>query len=388
MDDLTALSNAEKIREKLGITPPSNRGVENTQGDTQKEVMRSLVDWVSVTFKDEKKLTNVVSALGLNFENFHEQKNGNGFYRKSIRMGGIVIYYEPHDRKSGIFLNMSGKACREYESLSPYKNSDLGVWVHLFSLFTMMGANYTRLDIAVDTFDDEISTLKVQRYLQRKHVTSQFRTMRRMTKHTIKGYESNGDTIYFGSGSSNIQVRIYDKKAERESKSKDGKKFEVTVEKWVRTEIQLRDEHASMAVLYLLSGRSVGTLLRGILKNYIQFRQTKGDSNLSRRPLAKWYVDFLQGVDALKLTNVAQDYTVERSKDWIDKSVTPTLAMLLTALDVTDPKQLIQEIMSSSVGRINNKKIDAVNIYRTSQGKDPLTLEQMHQHLSRLANLT
>lgn len=388
MTDKKGLENAEKIRQMLNSTPPTNRGVENTQGVTTKTPMRALVDWVSVTFKNEKNLTNVISVLGFNSDDFHDQKKGNGFYQKSARNGHIVIFYDSVDGEGGVHLNMSGKACREYESLSPYKNSDLGVWAHLFSLFSMMSAQYTRLDIAIDTFNNEITTSKVFRALQRKEVTSQFRKVRRMTSHQIKDFESQGDTIYFGSGSSNIQIRIYDKKAERESKSKDGKEIEVTVDSWVRTEIQLRDEHACMAVLHMLSGRNTGSLVRGIMKNYVQFRKATGDSNLSRRPLAKWYKDYLSEVESLKLTNMAQDYTVERVKDWIDKSVTPSLAMLLTAMDVTDPRELIREIMSSSTGRVNNKKIDAVNTYRISHGKEPMTLNEMQQHLLKLANLT
>lgn len=388
MTDKKGLENAEKLRQMMSSAPPTNRGVENTQGVPTKTPMRALVDWVSVTFKSERKISNLVSVLGMNFDDFHEQKNGNGFYRKSVRFGSIVIFYDSADGEGGVHLNMSGKACREYEFLSPYKESPLGVWPHLFSLFAMMDGKYTRLDLAVDTFNKEMMTTTVWRYLQKKNVTSQFRKVRRMTAHQIKDFESQGDTIYFGSGSSNIQIRIYDKKAEREAKSKDGKEIEVTVDNWVRTEVQLRDEHACMAVLHMLSGRPVGNLVKGIMKNYVQFRKKTGDSNLSRRPLASWYLKYLNDVEQLSLTPIAQDYTVERVKDWVDKTVSPSIAMLLTAMDITDPHELIREVLSSSTGRINNKKIDAVNTYRISQGKDPMTLNEMQQHLSKLANLT
>lgn len=175
-----------------------------------------------------------------------------------------------------------------------------------------------------------------------------------MTESTIKDYVRTGDTIYFGSAQSDLQIRFYDKKLERENHDK-----EVLVEKWTRVEFQLRDAHATMAAFHILAGANgrddLGELIRGYLHTYLQFRKLTGDSKLYRRPLVKWYRDFLEEIERISLTNDAKDYTIDRVQQWVDKSVTPSLASLLLANEV-DTETFMSEIVRSSFGRLDAKE--------------------------------
>ena len=370
-------SNADKIREKLGSPPLPNRGVDAPKNTPEKVVTRALVDWVSVRIRGLQKTDEIFSILGMEKTDFFELEIGKYGYRKGYRSGHIAVYYLG-SKEMGIYLEMSGQGCRQYESQSPYKDSPLGTWAHLFSLLKQLDVNFTRLDLAVDDFSGLVTTKKVWKHLEKKAITSQFRKTRHMTEQTIKEFETTGDTIYFGSSQSDVQVRFYDKKLERENNDKD-----VTVEKWCRVEFQLRDAHANMAAVHILT-RPVGEMIKGYLNTYIQFRSMKGDTRAYRRPFARWYLQFLQGVEKLSLSSEAKDYTIERVKSWVEKSVTPSLAMILAGDDYTNSEDLIRMILSTSVGRISKKQINAINLHRESLGLHKLTIDEVQRHLNNL----
>lgn len=369
--------NAEKMRQLLGSPPLPNRGVDAPSKTLKKTPTRALVDWVSVRIRGLQKTDDIFSILGVEKHDFFELEIGKYGYKKGYRSGHIAVYYMG-SKEMGIYLEMSGQGCRQYESVSPYKNSPLGTWPHLFSLFKSLDVNFTRLDLAIDDFSGILTTKKVWKHHESKAITSQFRKTRRMTEQTIKDFKQTGDTIYFGSTQSDVQVRFYDKKLERENNDKD-----VIVEQWCRVEFQLRDVHANMAAVHILT-RPVGEMIRGYLNTYIQFRTFKGDSRPYRRPFARWYVDFLNGVETLSLSAEAKDYTIERVKSWVEKSVTPSLAMLLAGDDYTDPSELIRFITSRSVGRLKPKQINAINLHRESLGLHKLTLDEVQRHLNNL----
>jgi len=376
---IDGVSNVSDLGNNVVQPPLTNRGVDDTKNHDLREPKRALVDWLQVTFPYEEFLEQLYQVLGLDISLFAEMDQGKYGYRKSVRCGHIAIYY---DGKLGMgtHLEMTGQGCREYESLSPYKDSAMNTWRHLFGLFSMIEkVKYTRLDLALDVFDGSISTDRVYKHVKKKALTSQFRKVRRMTESTIKDYVRTGDTIYFGSAQSDLQIRFYDKKLERENNDK-----EVLVDEWTRVEFQLRDAHATMAAFHILAGANgrddLGELIKGYLHTYLQFRTMTGDNNLSRRSMIKWYRDFLEDIERISLTSEAKDYTIDRVQEWVDRSVTPSLSTLLLANDV-DPDTFLSDIVRSGFGRLDSKKKNAINLHRQGLGLNPLTDDEIDQRL-------
>nr|WP_304413200.1 replication initiation factor domain-containing protein [Anoxybacillus sp. KU2-6(11)] len=84
----------------------------------------------------------------------------------------------------------------------------------------------------------------------------------------IEGGETIGHTLYFGSPSSDIQIRFYEKKKNVQ--------MELDIDVWNRTEVQLRDLRAYVVAQVIADDvLPLGEIVAGILRNYIQFRIRK-----------------------------------------------------------------------------------------------------------------
>lgn len=123
-------------------------------------------------------------------------------------------------------------------------------------------------------------------------------------------------TLYFGSGKSDVQIRVYDKLSER----KDGN-YNVSedIKVWNRTEIQLRDEKATFVADVLARKEagesSIGETVCGILKDYLRFTVKGKDTNRSRWKTAPFWDKFLGKVEALPLTTIIEEKTVLEKKN-------------------------------------------------------------------------
>ncbi|KFZ41936.1 hypothetical protein JS80_13425 [Anoxybacillus sp. KU2-6(11)] len=74
--------------------------------------------------------------------------------------------------------------------------------------------------------------------------------------------------MYFGSPSSDIQIRFYEKKKNVQ--------MELDIDVWNRTEVQLRDLRAYVVAQVIADDvLPLGEIVAGILRNYIQFRIRK-----------------------------------------------------------------------------------------------------------------
>ena len=98
--------------------------------------------------------------------------------------------------------------------------------------------------------------------------------------------------MYFGSPTSDIRLRFYDKAAERHRDD---------VDHWVRAEVQLRDERAFKAIENIVDFKDVSVVVLGILNEYLRFVEPSEDTNKSRWETAAWWTAFLDRVDKVKL---------------------------------------------------------------------------------------
>lgn len=343
---------------KVVDTPVTNRGVQNTR----QSGLRALVDWVQVTFKNATNCEEIVEFIGLNNSDFQYKEKGKYGYPESYVFGHIKLYFGAR-ADMGIHLEISGQGCREYEQ---YTNID---WSVFFALIMNYDINFSRLDVAIDDFAKILNLKTMMRKYKKKvpEVTSKFKFAKDMNKTRLSDGSNCGSTIYFGEGESDIQVRFYDKLQERLGK---GKEIEEGVDHWVRAEIQSRRDRAS-AIAHILAHEdyNIGQVVRGILKNYITFRNPKkSDPNKSRWPVSNFWVKFLDGVEKLPLTKVAPDRTIERSLNWVNKQVTPSIAMLFLALE--NDKELYNEYIKTGLEKFDTKHLDILNSYLKKEGKE------------------
>lgn len=325
--------NNELVRkEDTGVcyeTPLTNRGVINTIDSP----LIACVDWFSCTFKMTQDPAEICGALCMDKINWKHKNTGINGYSDCWVYKNMAIFYNGHSENMGCFLNLSGQGCRDFEQ---HLHSIGFSWVDFFKyLLGFQGINVTRLDLAIDDFQGYFNLKWVEEKVKRALVRSKFRTARNFEEFDLKTGQTLGQTWYFGKN--DVMVRFYDKFQERTQK---GYKVLEDTKFWVRTEIQLRGKRALTACEIMASelysnDHSIGDFIKGVLSNYINFLSrvpNQTDTNKSRWEVAPKWRKFLGDVEKLKLTQVAPQKTILRTKDWIDKSVVQSLEMLALAV--------------------------------------------------------
>jgi phage replication initiation protein len=349
-----------KNGQKIDAPPLCNTGVQNTSQSGS----RALVDWVSFTLKNVQHVQDVIDILGLDSNLFMDCKNGEHGYLSQKRFGGISIFYDGRE-DMGIHVNISGQGCRQFETYSSMS------WSLFFNLLFNFELNITRLDVAVDDFTGTLKLATIKRKIRDALITSRFRDAIEIRKTHLKDGSSKGDTVYFGSPTSDIQVRFYDKYLER---LESGFEIEEGIESWVRAEIQLRDDRAYAAAVILSTEElQVGEMVKGILKNYIRFLVKGHQKNKSYWSTAPFWIKFLDNVEKLALSQQAPDRTIERTYNWIEKQADTSIALLYEAFE--KDMTVMLDMIDSGLGKLNKTHLEVLNRFRIEHGKKGINFE-------------
>lgn len=303
------------------VQPPyCNTGVERTrehkENPTGNRVTKDLIclyDWLSFTIKKNIPVDYIITDfLKMNSADFIELERGNYGYKRQIANGNVRIYSDGKE-DMGIHIQLSGQGCRQVEE------SLNGDWLTLFKKVFDVEGTFTRCDIALDDKVGLLDIKKIQKKTERKEYVSRFNNWN-ITMSCKNDSDKYGKSVYFGSEKSDIRLRFYDKAVEQ---GKDGH--------WVRTELQLRDERANIAIKLYLSGKTIGEVVTGVLKNYIRFVDPSTDTNKRRWKTSKFWDKFIADAEILKLTEGQKERTLDDVYTWINKSVGPSLALLVKA---------------------------------------------------------
>ena len=227
-----------------------------------------LVDYLVMSIKiydGQECLVKFLERM-INFP-LHDAEKIRSYYglAECYFFAGIKIHYD----KCLLVLDMSGKGCRTCEELNP--GWDWYKFLHFWDKSItepLKGSNYgdqkgqyqvhiSRIDLACDVLDDEKMTVSsLQNYVRKNKFIC------KSNYHTC--VEGNKEmAVYFGSPRSSRRLRIYDKALEQALPDK----------KWVRFEIQLRDDNATSFYLNL-SRTCKGDFSKcyyGMLHDYLRF---------------------------------------------------------------------------------------------------------------------
>lgn len=240
---------------------------------------RIVYDWLSFTSKIHSP-QDLIDLMGFKDVTFESLSGLNG-YRDRLYYDGVSICYNGRE-DMGVYVNLSGHGCRAFERDG---NGDYDL------IFREIIENWneesekrqmkiTRLDVAYDDFTDLLDLNAIVSDVFSGNIVSRFEK----SKITVdfEGSERGGLTVYHGSRSSNISIRIYDKK--QESHVDD-------VDHWVRCELQLR---GSNALGFICVDDTVDNKYFGVLNNYLRYVvPDQSDSNKRRWATAPHWQRFL-----------------------------------------------------------------------------------------------
>jgi len=187
-----------------------------------------------------------------------------------------------------------------------------------------LGGHVTRLDVAWDDQEGALDLLTVREATKKGNFTTRWKGGYRRD-----GWgNQEGDTLYFGSRSSDAFLCFYDKRQERLAKG-----HLVDVDHWVRVELRLRRKRAEAAAAAFQRAKpdqeGVFRHLAGVLRGYLEFKTPNAtDSNKRRWKAADWWLAFLGHVSKAKLAVEVVKRTIDHVKGWVWQQVAPSLALI------------------------------------------------------------
>lgn len=304
--------------------------------------LRIVVDWLSFSFypREGYSAGDAITFLGFHTDDFIRASKGASGYRTLHIFNGANIRILSDGRpEMGIHVDVSGSAIstllyawqKKNTCKTPFDEtatiySDLGYSLLLDLLDALSEvASFTRLDLAIDDIGcNYYSCDDISRLIKNQQVVSRFKKYDIRNPCSLSDGTEKGHTIYFGSRSSEIMLRIYDKKLEQL-----GKNAECPYE-WVRWELELKGDRAKRAVQLLLDTQSLSMVCMGILNHYIRFI-VKDDPVKSRCSNEPAWDAFLEDAKNLSLYIPADPKTIEDTKRWIDKYVGASLSLVIEA---------------------------------------------------------
>lgn len=305
------------------------------------------VDWLafSVSFEDEEQTLDpqLLKMLGYDLADFDEIP-GRFFYNSGATYRNYVnVFWNDADKKihknssKTMTVVFTGQGSTE---LAEKWNTD---WVSIFqTLKDYGGVNFTRIDLALDDYDELVKFDDIEKKLKKGHYRSS-----RKSYNIVKTSDQNGkplgQTIYIGNARSqngsrgNVYARFYDKKAQYESKNE---LFPTEVrdhwartgkEVWQRYEISYSKKYALKIIDEFLKGDKIDKIFKTSLRNLLEILTPKsGDTNKNRWYKTKWWEKFLEYDETIDFSLAERDVMLGDLLEWLRVAVLPSLALLDT----------------------------------------------------------
>lgn len=344
--------------------------------------LRLCLDWLSWTLTSEEisNVDSVISMMGYPSSDFYVMPTGRNGYRSQLRhrIYPIFILYDGNSNM-GIHVDVSGSAisnllkhfpapsCRIKDTpfgTQGYETSDFNTTVlrELLVRINELG-HITRLDLAIDDIGAEYYTLSELHDIFSSHMyVSRFRTWKEFVSYR-HDYVS-GHTIYFGSRTSSIMLRIYDKQMEQNEKLIPAGQIPIETP-WIRWELELKSERARRAAEHIIEGKNIAELTIGVLSNYMRILEYDNVRKTRCISAQKWD-KFIDGIGKLKLYCAKPPKTLENTKTWIIKQVAPSLAAVVQAENMLIKDggfEFLSDLMCNGSYRLRKTQYDMIRSY-------------------------
>jgi DNA relaxase NicK len=247
-------------------------------------------------------------------------------YRDAWLVGVVRVYAHPERPDMGVCVELRGEACEAHGGLA------------VAVLHDRLGARCTRLDVAHDgcpftpaQVRDAWRAGDVRTRCKVPETAREDRQWRKSHWHE----EVDGDMFTMGSRQSMQYARCYDRRG------------------FTRFELELKGETAEVAAVELLAALREAPdlfprLALGWLRRFVDFVDGTPGLHSSRRALLPWWAEFVSGVDRVRVVlSGAAVRTLAEVRDWLERQVAPTLAVIASAFGMGE----VDRLLSAGVDR-------------------------------------
>ena len=274
---------------------------------------------ISVEFVIEK-------ILKLNFKDFVLNSYGINRYGYHYALADIKLYFSLVDddtisEKMGIFIEMRGSGCRQYEE---YMDGKVNNWTDLFIRLLEEDAHFTRIDIANDIYDNSLNVQKIYQCCKEKLCVTRSRLYTYYEKGTLETGEIVGETVNIGEkGGDSQQWSIYNKALEQ---------INSDIKDWVRSELRLFGQKSNEVAKLISTRKPLEEIFFEILNNSYRFivpSNKSNDKNRWRRPNTMWWNNYLGTEKKTRLEIKRKKRTLETASNYVEKHKSKSLAIVL-----------------------------------------------------------
>lgn len=345
----SCVAEAGSSKRRVAQTRVSNTGLDS------QPAFQVGIDWLDITFRNvptradlDDILAEIEALTGdsIDFSSSRATFNGKNWDGSGRGVIGTLVWYDSCDRASGgelipaqLKIAMSGRVMAGIDPQKLYR------W--LLTRAAQNELDCTRIDISLDDRDRCVEMWQItDASLHGDFFNAQYSQIANGGK---RG-QDRGVTVYFGAPSSSRRLRIYDKMVESKGKIKG-----------IRWEVEFRKKLAKEALIQWLGEMSNGTekvicWCKNVVAGAVDFRERSSDDpNRDRCPTLKWFAKFKQQLFAtatvIRAPRVEQ--TLQKSIDWIIKSVAPSLACLRSVL-AEDFSKFLNETINNGGERLTN----------------------------------
>ena len=372
--------------------PLTDRGVQNTSGAIEWE-KNILFDWLEFTIRDNvNPLVLFTEYLQLSRFDIIKEEQGLYCYNVTFSWRDIKVLVNKDKPNLGIHVLMSGRGCRDFESLG-------FDWIDFFKfLLDNFDIHFSRVDIAIDTYNDKYYTLeKLRDYIKNGQVVSRFKSSTEFMQKKLSDSTIESETIWFGSRTSNIQIVFYNKLFEQINTNYElNEEFKNKITSWYRCETRFRNEQASTLIECFILNDNYMNVINEVLFNYLDFKDYNvTESNKSRWTTSQWWLDFLDTNKKLSLKVNKKLSNITTKKKWIDESVSKSELMVYLS-DISKNNdfsldsysiQHLCDLLKKGFTKINIKDLSMINEYRCQKGLIPLTDKDLIDLINSVSNL-
>ena len=308
---------------KISEPPYTNRGVTR-----QKEDLTALIDWCQITVKgvDVFIIIEDILRIPLSFMELHGKEKGIAGHELIARFDNIKILKPTGNAQyEGFQILMSGSGCRNYENFLMMNKE---TWFDFLERVCRYPVNFPRIDLAIDDTKPYLSIPELIRLKNEGLISSQLRDTAENRSDRLKEdeIEAQGKTLYLGSKHSDFRITFYEKGYEQAEKF--GKELNLD---WNRYELRFRHKKAVRLVEELLKDRDVARIALSVLNEKVRFLQKPENSTVTRKRLYPTYPpweELMQDVGKIKLTMNPEKKTLERTWQWLNVAVSPSLKLM------------------------------------------------------------
>lgn len=261
------------------------------------------IDYLGFTITAPWSVDDVIDFMGFDSALFEELPKGSDGYKhmRKCSLNGIAVLYDGNENM-GIHVNVTGQGIaplleafqENFASETPFgKAYDLWNETVLSRFFkeVLEVGHFSRIDTAIDDLGGNYYTPQdLDDCWNHGEIVTKFRS-ERILKDSDAPNHCSGCTVYFGSRTSSLMLRVYDK------------------------QLASCDEHG------------LGSIVMGVLYYYFRIIQFD-DCNRSRCSNADKWNDFVRNVEKLRLCVTKHEKTLFEKEMWVDRQVSPSLALL------------------------------------------------------------